>query len=502
MEDTKISQQIIDIKDANGKTFSCNISDICDINGDISDKKTTNITDNVNIQPIKLHDIEYVDQNGNVLDSLQLLKDVESGKTNILALDVEMEATHSGKNHNHCIYYEDSMEKDAETFLNPFKKPLLKNHDSYSEPLGRTFQAWFGPSILTDERSAIHLKVRVTDKDAIPKFLDGRYSTVSIGGSMGTVTCNICGKTILKDGKFNFCGHWRGETYKNQLCYWGARDIKYHEVSTVNNPADDFAQIIKVTVVTDSDDKKQNDNNKEEKVMSDKTKEKTTDSVDINQAVSKISDMIDDLLSAVKPKDSTSTEDTTEKDSVNTTEEVKPEDTTDSKETDSNKELEAIKTQLTDANTKIANLEKELADAKSEIEKNKTEAEDAKKEIEAYKDKCITLATANKELLADSVLSKEIVAGKITNETKDARKEELMAMSAKDLNKLSKENIASNANKEQRVIPKVTSPVLAQSETTNDSNGSADTNKSKTNDNTGKSTVDDFAQDIVGKFFK
>ena len=57
-------------------------------------------------------------------------------------------------------------------------------------------------------------------------------------------------------GKFKFCGHWRGETYKDQICYWGAKDIEYHEVSTVNNPADDYAQIMKVTVVTDSDDKK------------------------------------------------------------------------------------------------------------------------------------------------------------------------------------------------------------------------------------------------------
>ena len=59
---------------------------------------------------------------------------------------------------------------------------------------------------------------------------------------MGTVTCNICGKTILKDGKFRFCGHMRGETYKDQICYWGAKDIEYHEVSVVNNPADDFVR--------------------------------------------------------------------------------------------------------------------------------------------------------------------------------------------------------------------------------------------------------------------
>ena len=249
----------LQVKDANGKEFTVNVSKICDINGDLgSDGGTASITDGRNKNRVaKVHDVEYVDQNGQAIDAMQLLMDMKSGKTNVVALDVEMEATHSGKNHNYCIYYEDSMEKDAESFVNPFKKPMLKNHNDYSgEPLGRITQSWHGPSELTDERSAIHLKARVTDQDAIPKFLDGRYGTVSIGGTMGTVTCNVCGKTILKDGKFNFCGHWRGESYKDQVCYWGARDIEYHEVSTVNNPADDYAQIMKVTVVTDSDERK------------------------------------------------------------------------------------------------------------------------------------------------------------------------------------------------------------------------------------------------------
>ena len=180
-----MADAIQQITDANGKTFSIDTSKICDINGDLGDKASASITDSVKNRVQKIHDVEYVDQNGEAIDSMQLLKDMASGKTNVLALDVEMEATHSGKNHNYCVYYEDSMEKDAESFVNPFKKPMLKNHDDYrGEPLGRITQSWFGPSVLTDERSAIHLKARVTDQDAIPKFLDGRYGTVSIGGTM------------------------------------------------------------------------------------------------------------------------------------------------------------------------------------------------------------------------------------------------------------------------------------------------------------------------------
>ena len=281
-----MKNKITQVQDANGKTFDVDISKICDINGDLGEQ-SPNITDSKSNRVAQVHDVVYVNQDGEAIDNMQLLRDMASGKTHVSAIDVEMEATHSGKNHNYCVYYEDSMEKDTESFVNPFRKPMLKNHNSYSEPLGRILQAWYGPSKLTDERSTINLKVRVTDQDAIPKFLDGRYGTVSIGGTMGTVTCNICGKTILKDGKFNFCGHWRGESYKDQVCYWGARDIEYHEVSTVNNPADDFAQIMKVTVVTDSD---KQENSKEEKPMGDN---KDNSQVDV---LKQVSDLIDSLL--------------------------------------------------------------------------------------------------------------------------------------------------------------------------------------------------------------
>ena len=167
-----MAEIIQQITDANGKNFSVNVSKICDINGDLGEKESASITDNKKNRVLKVHDVEYVDQNGNTIDSMQLLKDMSSNKTSVLALDVEMEATHSGKNHNYCIYYEDSMEKDDESFVNPFKKPVLKNHNSYDgEPLGRILQSWHGPSALTDERSAIHLKARITDRDSIPKFL-------------------------------------------------------------------------------------------------------------------------------------------------------------------------------------------------------------------------------------------------------------------------------------------------------------------------------------------
>ena len=485
--------QLQQIEDANGKKFSIDVSKICDINGDLGDKASASVTDSKKNRVQQVHDIEYVDQNGEAIDSLQLLKDMASGKTQVLALDVEMEATHSGKNHNYCIYYEDSMEKDAESFVNPFKKPMLKNHNDYSgEPLGRINQSWFGPSALTDERSAIHLKARVTDQDAIPKFLDGRYSTVSIGGTMGTVTCNVCGKTILKDGKFKFCGHWRGETYKDQMCYWGAKDIEYHEVSTVNNPADDYAQIMKVTVITDSDDKK---DSKEDTTM-DGTNTDSNKTTNAEDAKKSVCDIIDQLLN--KSTDSSTTpEDNKDGEQKDNTATNDTSEATDSQSDD----VDKIKKDLEDAQAKITSLETELADSKSALEKANKDLEDSKAESTSYQEKCMALATANKELVADSIMSKE----ELKDDTaKDTRKKELMAMSMKDLNKLMEESTVKDSKEQLRTPAQVTNPTLANPEDNKDSNGSADTDKqtadSKKTDT--KSTVDDFAKDIVGKLFK
>lgn len=498
---------ITQVKDFNGKDFSFDVSKVCDINGDTG-AENSSITDSKRSRVIATHDVTYVNQSGETIDSTKLLKDVASGKTNIVALDVDVEATHSGKNHNYCVYYEDSMEKDVESFLNPFSKPMLKNHNDYSEPLGRVKQSWHGPSQLTDERSAIHLKSRVTDKDAIPKFLDGRYSTVSIGGSMGTVTCNICGKTILKDGKFKFCGHWRGETYKDQVCYWGARDIDYNEVSVVNNPADDFAQVVKVTVITDEDkeqnsDSQQKENDSKKGVGGMDTQNQTTS----NQTDSrdKLISMIDELLGTkdsvtevVKPNETvpTATEPTTEdgenKD-VKTVEDVQ-------------KELDTAQATITDLQQKLEASEAKLADA----EKAKTEAV---QDATTMKDQCIGLALANKKLIADKVVELETSKGKLEDAKIQERTDALVAMSMRELNSAldaikSETSVAVDSTRQPAT--QVQNPTLANTDEKNaevlDSNGQTvvkdGKDKKRTEDSNKKSSIEDYTQSIVNRISK
>lgn len=502
---------MIQIKDANNKEFAVDDTKIFDFNGDMGEGESRNIADSMRNRVHVQNDVQYVNAKGEVIDANQVLRDAASGKVNIVALDVETEATHSGKNHNYCIYYEDSMEKDAESFINPFNKPMLKNHDSYSEPLGRIRQSWFGPSKLTDERSAIHLKTRVTDKDAIEKFLDGRYGTVSIGGSMGTVTCNICGKTILKDGKFKFCGHWRGETYKDQVCYWGARDIEYHEVSTVNNPADDFAQVVKVTVITDEDKETNNDNNNKEGV-GDMGGQNNQGSQSSNDQRNKLVAMIDELLGNPTAPQATDANTATNPEAA---QDNKPESTA------SDNNADDVTKQLEDANQKIADLEKQLEDAnkaKEEAENKLADAEKAKEEAIndsiAMKDQCIELALANKKLIADQIIELEISKKKLEDSKASERQKELIGQSMKDLQSTldSIKSETSATDSVQRQTAQAQNPTLAnageKNSTVTDANGKPveskvdDSSKAKVEDSNKKKSINDYTNSIIEKISK
>lgn len=491
---------IFTVKDANNKDFTVDTNNIFNINGDITDSTNGNISDSMRKNRLlHVHDVEYFNSNGETIDSQQIIRDYESGDTNILGLDVEMEATHSGDNHNYCIYYEDSMENDCESFINPFQKPVLKNHNSYDgEPLGRCQKVWSGPSELTSDRSAIHIKARITDKDSYVKFLDGRYKTVSISGTMGTVTCNICGKTILKDGKFNFCGHWRGETYKDKVCYWGAKDIEYHEVSTVNTPADDYAQIMKVTVLTDKDEK--NKDSKEENQMDgNNTTANATTTVNDNiaeQMKNSVNDIIDQLLNSSKPvvEDNTQQQKNQTTNTTNTTEDSQAQK--DPNKTEDSVNVEEVLKTLEDTKQELESVKSELQTLKDSLNTKEEELKSIKEECDSYKEKCLALASANKELTVDSIISKE----NLDEDKIEDRKNELLQLSMKELDALKSQPIVPK----QREMAHVDNPTLGvEQKDARDNNSTNNTDVHNTADTIAKNkTVDDFAMEIVGKLYK
>jgi hypothetical protein len=95
------------------------------------------------------------------------------------------------------------------------------------------------------------------------KFADGRYKTMSIGAGAKKIVCNTCGKTILDSGKVKFCGHWRGETYKDSVCTWTMTGLDYREGSVVNDPADEYAQVKRIKVLRKGDSKMSDESKKE-----------------------------------------------------------------------------------------------------------------------------------------------------------------------------------------------------------------------------------------------
>ena len=181
------------------------------------------------------------------------------------SLVITIDATHAGYKNKNFFYYDPQSMKYAvqqDTWTKPFPKPLLKNHDLDSEPLGRVQAARYIDTM--DGKGYTQLDVKVTDSEAIDKILDGRYLTVSTHGAPmqaadmkhNFVQCSVCGTNLNKD---EWCGHSRGQVYEDedsgieQICYWKVGAMDYKEVSIVNNPADNdgttAAQITAVSMI-------------------------------------------------------------------------------------------------------------------------------------------------------------------------------------------------------------------------------------------------------------
>lgn len=240
-----VNGDVLTITDANNKKFNVSIDDIVDV----SKFNSNDLSQIGDSERQRLLDFKptITDSEGVEITDSDLLSSVKSGEA--IALDVTFEATHSGLNLNHSIYTSKGLEEDTQSWLYPFAKPLIKNHNMREEPIGRTQDAYFGVSELANDRDTINVTYRVSDEDAMVKFADGRYKTMSIGATSGYIRCNICGKDILKDNQLKFCGHWKGDTYAGKRATWTVEKMTFKEGSIVNNPADVYAQVKSIKVV-------------------------------------------------------------------------------------------------------------------------------------------------------------------------------------------------------------------------------------------------------------
>jgi hypothetical protein len=159
-----------------------------------------------------------------------------------MPIKCDIESIHNGMTKNFNYYTKTELEGAIKSWLKPYLKPLIKNHSLYQDPLGRVVDASFTRSVLKRGSYCSLLRFEVNDPEAIEKFQDGRYKTVSVGSSITSAVCSIC----KNDWATGYCEHRKGRVYDEKLCYWKLGGVSHYECSVVNAPADEYAQVISI----------------------------------------------------------------------------------------------------------------------------------------------------------------------------------------------------------------------------------------------------------------
>ena len=172
-------------------------------------------------------------------------------------LVVEVKATHADKIINNRLYPAPRMKAAIPSWMEPYAKPVLVNHDTDRDPIGRVIDAEYVDTIdmgasktkieYSEEGSGyILLTLDIVDPAAIEKILDGRYDTVSQRLQTDSLVCSICGSDWIKG---DYCEHDPGVEDKDtgEMCYLRTGRINYSEVSFVSIPADPLASVISTT---------------------------------------------------------------------------------------------------------------------------------------------------------------------------------------------------------------------------------------------------------------
>lgn len=176
---------------------------------------------------------------------------------------IEVSAIHEGMTANYNHYSADVLESSIESWVRPYPKPLIRNHDLHSEPLGRVMAAKMDKE--ADGSPYVKLQVAVTDPEAVAKVMDQRYLTGSVGGKAEEAVCSVCradwaSASLLRRP----CEHERGKTYKGKLMYLEMKDVSFKEYSIVSAPADQRSGIRSFGTSTDMEDNKESEESHDE----------------------------------------------------------------------------------------------------------------------------------------------------------------------------------------------------------------------------------------------
>lgn len=189
---------------------------------------------------------------------------------------------------NNRKYNYDSLKLNVlnEDWTKPFNKPFLKNHDIYTDSLGRVKKAWFidheklevsAPNgqdeipedVLNffkdkkcfDEGTGSTLVELSVDSDTYERIKNGLDQTVSQSSYSEKNICSICHQPYFGGN----CTHFAGEEYKvgedehMELCYVECSRFEPVELSIVNNPAN------KSSILYISNNSNKKTNSKDEK---------------------------------------------------------------------------------------------------------------------------------------------------------------------------------------------------------------------------------------------
>ena len=145
----------------------------------------------------------------------------------------------NGLTANYNNYSAAELEKALQSWVEPYPKPIILNHDLNSEPLGRIIAARMDTE--EDGSPYVRLQLAITDPVAAQKIADKRYLTGSVGGRAGKAVCSITGEDLASEdasGRPRTAKYKRGQVYKGKLSYIDMQEISFKEYSFVNQPAD------------------------------------------------------------------------------------------------------------------------------------------------------------------------------------------------------------------------------------------------------------------------
>ena len=136
----------------------------------------------------------------------------------------------NGLTANYNNYSSTELEKALQSWVEPYPKPIILNHDLNTEPIGRVMAAKMDKEV--DGSPFVRLQIAITDPVAAQKVLDKRYLTGSVGGRAGKAVCSISGEDLATEsegGRPKLPKYKRGQVYKGKLAFIDMQDISFKE---------------------------------------------------------------------------------------------------------------------------------------------------------------------------------------------------------------------------------------------------------------------------------